>query len=121
MGGVAMTAGRKPDQLSRTAGAWLVTRREDGTTSREALLTFNPFALPGHNDPDGPRDKARALAWQRERTRCRRAGLRGPVAREPRAGAGGARPPRLTSAEWRAFHALARARRAAAGAGAGRS
>lgn len=68
-----MTAGRKPGETVRTEGAWLITRRADGTTTHEALLTFDPFREVRPRAEYGTHDAALYAAWKRERYRFERA------------------------------------------------
>lgn len=106
-----MTRGRQGGETGWTAGAWLATTLDDGTVRRERLLTFNPFARPGASATREVKGPTRRAAWHREASRFRRAGQNtcsvGMTTRR-----GGARPPRLTAAQVRALHELARLRAA---------
>lgn len=113
-----MTRGQQGGEPHGTRGAWLVTRQDDGTVRRERLLTFNPFARPGNRSGASERLGAtRRAAWARERERVKRAG-QNTCSVGATTGRGGARPPRLTAAQVRAIHELARRRAANRQAGA---
>lgn len=107
-----MGRGRQGGEMAWTEGAWLVTRQDDGTTTRARLLTFNPFARPGAQMASARQvtNPWRRAAWHRERVRFRRAQKN--ACPDGARRQGGARPPRLTSAQVRAIHELARLRAA---------
>jgi hypothetical protein len=73
--------GKAKGDICHTAGAWLATRHADGSVTREALHTFDPFALARgrthHRRLDGPH----YTAWKRERMRFQRYCLRDQDAR----------------------------------------
>lgn len=68
-----MTRGRRPGATIRTEGAWLATRHADGTTTREPLLTFDPFGLGRGRTHHRTLGWPRYDAWKRERMRFQRA------------------------------------------------
>lgn len=67
-----MSLGRKRGDTERTEGAWLVTRADDGTTTREPLHTFDPFRAVRPRAAYGTHDPASYAAWKRERLRLER-------------------------------------------------